>query len=155
MENRLDWEVRGKIRLGFLYADQSFYCRDCNWWLEWVTKIFFCANPCVYSCYLYWLGNSEYGELHHWLCWTWTSSPGCSKASIRDRKIQLFLWQGMSEGISKHVTSSTTAGQFLEYFFAEDDAKFFASLGLNCIRIPVSSQYRSQNGHLQLSVHCR
>ncbi|AAW44253.2 expressed protein [Cryptococcus deneoformans JEC21] len=28
--------------------------------------------------------------------------------------------------------------KFLEYFFAEDDAKFFASLGLNCIRIPVN-----------------
>ena len=25
--------------------------------------------------------------------------------------------------------------QFLEFFFAEEDAKFFASLGLNCIRI--------------------
>lgn len=24
--------------------------------------------------------------------------------------------------------------QFLEYFFAEEDAKFFASLGFNCIR---------------------
>lgn len=58
----------------------------------------------------------------------------------------------MSEGKSKHITTSTTAGQFLEYFFAEDDAKFFASLGLNCIRIPVSSQYQSKNGYLQLSV---
>ncbi|WWC90955.1 uncharacterized protein L201_005893 [Kwoniella dendrophila CBS 6074] len=28
--------------------------------------------------------------------------------------------------------------KFLEYFFGEDDAKFFASLGLNCIRIPVN-----------------
>ena len=26
--------------------------------------------------------------------------------------------------------------KFLEYFFMEDDAKFFASLGLNCIRLP-------------------
>ncbi|WRT69321.1 uncharacterized protein IL334_006305 [Kwoniella shivajii] len=28
--------------------------------------------------------------------------------------------------------------KFLEYFFGEDDAKFFASLGMNCIRIPVN-----------------
>ncbi|KAK8844078.1 hypothetical protein IAR55_006872 [Kwoniella newhampshirensis] len=28
--------------------------------------------------------------------------------------------------------------KFLEYFFGEEDAKFFASLGLNCIRIPVN-----------------
>lgn len=28
--------------------------------------------------------------------------------------------------------------KFLEYFFTEDDAAFFASLGLNCIRLPVS-----------------
>lgn len=27
--------------------------------------------------------------------------------------------------------------QFLEYFFTEEDAKFFVSLGLNCIRIAV------------------
>ncbi len=26
---------------------------------------------------------------------------------------------------------------FWEYFFGEEDAKFFASLGLNCLRIPV------------------
>nr|XP_031861486.1 uncharacterized protein CI109_003090 [Kwoniella shandongensis]KAA5528558.1 hypothetical protein CI109_003090 [Kwoniella shandongensis] len=28
--------------------------------------------------------------------------------------------------------------KFLQYFFGEDDAKFFASLGLNCIRIPIN-----------------
>ncbi|WVR08845.1 hypothetical protein IAU60_005903 [Kwoniella sp. DSM 27419] len=28
--------------------------------------------------------------------------------------------------------------KFLEYFFGEQDAKFFASLGLNCIRIPIN-----------------
>ncbi|OCF38455.1 endoglucanase C [Kwoniella heveanensis CBS 569] len=28
--------------------------------------------------------------------------------------------------------------KFLQYFFQEEDAKFFASLGLNCIRIPVN-----------------
>ncbi|WVF65296.1 hypothetical protein IAT40_000020 [Kwoniella sp. CBS 6097] len=28
--------------------------------------------------------------------------------------------------------------KFLEYFFQEEDAKFFATLGLNCIRIPVN-----------------
>jgi hypothetical protein len=28
--------------------------------------------------------------------------------------------------------------KFLEYFFGEEDAKFYASLGLNCLRIPVS-----------------
>jgi hypothetical protein len=27
--------------------------------------------------------------------------------------------------------------KFLEYFFTEKDAEFFASLGLNCIRLPV------------------
>ncbi|KAG8885360.1 hypothetical protein FRB97_001435 [Tulasnella sp. 331] len=31
--------------------------------------------------------------------------------------------------------------RFLEYFFAEEDAKFFASLGLNCIRIPVNYRH--------------
>lgn len=32
-------------------------------------------------------------------------------------------------------------GQFLEYFFSEADAKFFASLGLNCIRIPFNYKH--------------
>lgn len=27
--------------------------------------------------------------------------------------------------------------KFLEYFFTEDDAKLFAQLGLNCLRLPV------------------
>jgi len=31
--------------------------------------------------------------------------------------------------------------RFLEYFFAEEDAKFFASLGFNCIRIPVNYRH--------------
>ncbi|WVR08824.1 hypothetical protein IAU60_005882 [Kwoniella sp. DSM 27419] len=31
--------------------------------------------------------------------------------------------------------------KFLEYFFGEDDAKFFASLGLNCIRLPVNYRH--------------
>ncbi len=29
----------------------------------------------------------------------------------------------------------------LEYFFMEDDAKFFASLGLNCIRLPFNYRH--------------
>jgi len=31
--------------------------------------------------------------------------------------------------------------KFLEYFFTEDDAKFFASLGLNCIRLPFNYRH--------------
>lgn len=31
--------------------------------------------------------------------------------------------------------------KFLEYFFMEDDAKFFASLGLNCIRLPLNYRH--------------
>lgn len=31
--------------------------------------------------------------------------------------------------------------KFLEYFFLEDDAKFFASLGLNCIRLPFNYRH--------------
>ncbi|KAH8763924.1 glycoside hydrolase superfamily [Hyaloscypha sp. PMI_1271] len=31
--------------------------------------------------------------------------------------------------------------KFLEYFFIEDDAKFFASLGLNCIRLPFNYRH--------------
>ncbi|WWC72351.1 uncharacterized protein I206_106313 [Kwoniella pini CBS 10737] len=31
--------------------------------------------------------------------------------------------------------------KFLEYFFGEEDAKFFASLGLNCIRLPVNYRH--------------
>jgi aryl-phospho-beta-D-glucosidase BglC (GH1 family) len=31
--------------------------------------------------------------------------------------------------------------KFLEYFFQEEDAKFFASLGLNCIRIPFNYRH--------------
>ena len=31
--------------------------------------------------------------------------------------------------------------KFLEYFFTEADAKFFASLGLNCIRIPFNYRH--------------
>lgn len=31
--------------------------------------------------------------------------------------------------------------QFLEYFFTREDAKFLASLGLNCVRIPINHRY--------------
>ena len=31
--------------------------------------------------------------------------------------------------------------KFLEYFFTEEDAKFFASLGLNCIRLPFNYRH--------------
>jgi acid phosphatase family membrane protein YuiD len=31
--------------------------------------------------------------------------------------------------------------QFLEYFFTDADAAFFASLGLNCIRLPVNYRH--------------
>ena len=31
--------------------------------------------------------------------------------------------------------------QFLEYFFQEEDAKFFKSLGLNCIRLPFNYRH--------------
>ena len=31
--------------------------------------------------------------------------------------------------------------QFLEYFFQDEDAAFFASLGLNCIRIPFNYRH--------------
>ena len=41
-------------------------------------------------------------------------------------------------------------GQFLEYFFGEDDARYFASLGLNCIRLPVSGRPRSFRGMMEL-----
>jgi len=31
--------------------------------------------------------------------------------------------------------------KFLTYFFTEEDAKFFASLGLNCLRIPFNYRH--------------
>jgi aryl-phospho-beta-D-glucosidase BglC (GH1 family) len=31
--------------------------------------------------------------------------------------------------------------QFLEYFFGEQDAKWFAEQGLNCIRLPVNYRH--------------
>jgi hypothetical protein len=31
--------------------------------------------------------------------------------------------------------------KFLEYFFTEEDAKFFASLGLNCLRLPFNYRH--------------
>lgn len=31
--------------------------------------------------------------------------------------------------------------KFLEYFFAEKDAEFFASLGLNCLRVPFNYRH--------------
>lgn len=31
--------------------------------------------------------------------------------------------------------------KFLEYFFTEEDAKFYASLGLNCIRLPINYRW--------------
>lgn len=38
--------------------------------------------------------------------------------------------------------------QFLEYFFTEEDAKFFKSLGLNCIRIPFNYRhFEGASGH--------
>lgn len=38
-----------------------------------------------------------------------------------------------------------TSCQFLEYFFTRSDAKFLASLGLNCIRIPVNHRHFIDN----------
>jgi hypothetical protein len=32
--------------------------------------------------------------------------------------------------------------QFLEYFFTEADAKLFAELGMNCLRLPVSIELK-------------
>ena len=31
--------------------------------------------------------------------------------------------------------------KFLDYFFTEEDAKFLASLGLNCVRIPINHRH--------------
>lgn len=31
--------------------------------------------------------------------------------------------------------------KFLEYFFTDDDAKFFKSLGLNCLRVPFNYRH--------------
>lgn len=41
--------------------------------------------------------------------------------------------------------------KFLKYFFTDSDAKFFASLGLNCIRIPFN--YRHFEDNLNPSVY--
>lgn len=35
--------------------------------------------------------------------------------------------------------------QWLEYFFTDADAKFFAELGLNCIRIPFNYRHFEDN----------
>jgi aryl-phospho-beta-D-glucosidase BglC (GH1 family) len=37
--------------------------------------------------------------------------------------------------------------KFLEYFFTEADAKFFASLGLNCIRLPFNYRHFEDDMH--------
>ncbi|EIW77768.1 glycoside hydrolase family 5 protein [Coniophora puteana RWD-64-598 SS2] len=59
-----------------------------------------------------------------------TGYPGC-EFQIRD---------ALAETIGKEK-SEYFFDKFLEYFFAEDDAKFFKSLGLNCIRIAVSYRH--------------
>lgn len=48
-------------------------------------------------------------------------------------------------GLRLTMTMLLVGQQFLEYFFGEDDAKFFAKLGLNCIRLPVSHSLLSHS----------
>ena len=35
--------------------------------------------------------------------------------------------------------------KFLEYFFTEKDAEYFASLGMNCLRLPVGPLWTTSN----------
>lgn len=39
------------------------------------------------------------------------------------------------------VPKTDNIPQFLDYFFTSSDAKFFASLGLNCVRIPINHRH--------------
>lgn len=40
------------------------------------------------------------------------------------------------------LDTTLTTLQFLEYFFTEADAKLFAELGMNCLRLPVSIELK-------------
>lgn len=57
------------------------------------------------------------------------------KQALGEEKYEFLLRQGESQ---RGVANPDEEIQFVEYFFGEDDAKYFASLGLNCIRSPVS-----------------
>lgn len=40
------------------------------------------------------------------------------------------------------LDATLTMLQFLDYFFTEADAKLFAELGMNCLRLPVSIELK-------------
>jgi len=43
--------------------------------------------------------------------------------------------------LSNYNLATNNYFQFLDYFFTRSDAKYFASLGLNCVRIPFNYQH--------------
>jgi len=51
-------------------------------------------------------------------------------------KAEFFFDKVRMQGIVETIIINDE-NQYLEYFFAEADAKFFSSLGLNCIRIGI------------------
>ncbi|OBZ72767.1 Glucan 1,3-beta-glucosidase [Grifola frondosa] len=79
-----------------------------------------------------------------------TGFPGC-EFQIREALVDV-LGKEKSEFFfdKTRCTDSdrtATALQFLEHFFAEDDAAFFKSLGLNCIRIAINYRHFEDDMH--------
>ena len=79
--------------------------------------------------------------------------PGCEfqiRAALADvvgpvKSAFFFDKVGRSQPIAPFpplfVSLTSVSLQFLEYFFQEEDAKFFKSLGLNCIRLPFNYRH--------------
>lgn len=74
--------------------------------------------------------------------------PGCEfqirealARAIGVEKAALFFEKVLCTTSLSLYVSKSNPNQFLDNFFAEADAKFFKSLGLNCIRIAVNYRH--------------
>lgn len=78
------------------------------------------------------------------MCYLLLGYPGCEfqirqalVQTIGEEKSEFFFDKVRIPPISwLDQIRCLTFEQFLEYFFLDEDAKFFGSLGLNCIRLP-------------------
>ena len=87
-----------------------------------------------------------------------TGYPGCEfqiRAALHDvlgpEKCDFFFDKVRCISLSYGPLLISPHKQFLEYFFQEEDAAFFKSLGLNCIRLPFN--YRHFEGRTTVVRH--
>lgn len=58
-----------------------------------------------------------------------------------------FFWDKVRLAAKVYIACPLTVSQFLEYFFGPKDAEYFASLGMNCLRLPVRADRGEKVNH--------